>query len=100
MKASNAGWLVLVAAIFLAGISFQRGRCPEEAQTFDTDPHWEWLSKSSWCRTRCRLCVSTSVTAQRIIAGGKRAGEIGGWVQRSITPAWYAKAIRPKDLPE
>jgi hypothetical protein len=26
-------------------------------------------------------------------AGGKEPGEIGGWVKRSIRPAWYAKVI-------
>jgi hypothetical protein len=29
---------------------------------------------------------------------GWREGCIGGWVQRSTTPAWYAKAIEPVTL--
>src|SRR5688572_9003149 len=29
---------------------------------------------------------------------GYRDGRIGGWIQRSTTPAWYAKAIRPVTL--
>ena len=31
-------------------------------------------------------------------AGGRRAGEVGGWIQRSITAASYAKAIEPRTL--
>ncbi len=32
------------------------------------------------------------------LAGGAEAGEIGGRVQRSVTPAWYAKVIAPRSL--
>src|SRR4051812_16390434 len=29
---------------------------------------------------------------------GYRDGKIGGWIQRSTTPAWYAKVIQPVTL--
>jgi hypothetical protein len=31
-------------------------------------------------------------------AGGAQPGEVGGWIQRSITPAYYAKAIPTRTL--
>src|SRR5204863_513209 len=34
------------------------------------------------------------------LAGRERAGEVGGWVQRSITPAFYAKKIERRTFEE
>ena len=67
------------------------------SERFDADPAWEGF------RNRL-LPESLPITRQDFgfrdsnHAGGKRRGEIGGRVQRSTTPAYYAKAIAPKSL--
>src|SRR5262245_60840614 len=65
-------------------------------QDFGSDPGWEGLSNR---RTpspphRVRQDFGHRQTAK---AGG-RPGEAGGWVQRSLRPAWYGKAIAPRTL--
>ena len=53
-------------------------------------------SADSWEGYRNRLVPEPPpVTRQEF---GWRNGVIGGWVQRSTTPAWYAKAIQPATL--
>src|SRR5678815_2917880 len=81
------GLAVLAAARATAG----------ESEGFDADPRWEGH--------RNRLVPdNVPVTRQDFghrtthKAGGKAPGEIGGRVQRSVTPAWYAKAIEPVTL--
>jgi hypothetical protein len=66
-------------------------------ETFDVDPQWEGF--------RNRLVPDPPPMTRQSFgyrrsqkAGGAGKGEIGGWIQRSTTPAWYAKAIRPATL--
>lgn len=64
---------------------------------FDADPGWEGfrnrLVPDKPRVTRQRFGFQTSQKAS-----GRKAGEIGGWVQRAITPAYYAKPIATKTL--
>ena len=66
-------------------------------QSFETDPGWEGY--------RNRLAPEPAPIVRQHFgyrptnnAGGKTAGEIGGWVQRSIVPAYYAMPITSKTL--
>ena len=69
----------------------------EVTMDFATDPHWEGY------RNRL-LPVPMPITRQDFgwhatqRAGGKAPGEIGGWIQRSITPASFAKVIPTRTL--
>jgi hypothetical protein len=66
-------------------------------QSFDADPNWDGF--------RNRLTPAKPHVVRQQFgyrptnkAGGKRPGEIGGWVQRSIAPAYYALTVEPKSL--
>lgn len=69
----------------------------ERSEAFRADPDWHGfrnrLVPSPPPRTRQDFGYRTTQRAK-----GERGGEIGGWVQRSVTPAWYAKVIAPKTL--
>ena len=75
--------------------------CPAEGdaavESFDRDPKWDGyrnrLVPKAPPTTRQKFGYSTTRHA-----GGKAKGEIGGWVQRSTTPAWYARKIKPVGL--
>jgi hypothetical protein len=64
---------------------------------FDDDPRWDGhrnrLLPDPPPRVRQSFGLRTSS-----ISGDKSHGEIGGWIQRSITPAWFAKSIPEKSL--
>lgn len=64
---------------------------------FHVDPGWEGyrnrLVPDPPPRTRQHFGYRTTNRA-----GGARAGEIGGWIERSLTPASYAKVIPAKTL--
>src|SRR6478672_2840874 len=67
----------------------------EPVQSFATDPNWDAL--------RNRLLPTEPKTTRQDFgwrdtnkAGGRKPGEIGGRVQRSLTPASYAKVIPQK----
>jgi hypothetical protein len=66
-------------------------------QSFDIDPQWDGfrnrLVPESVPMTRQDFGYRDSDKAQ-----GAGKGEIGGWVQRSTTPAWYAKVIEAVTL--
>ena len=85
--------LILASVAALASSSL----AGERHEAFDRDPGWEGY--------RNRLTpASPRITKQRFgyrssgRAGGRSPGEVGGRVQRSATPASYAKAIAPKSL--
>ena len=64
---------------------------------FDVDPRWEGyrnrLVPDNLPLTRQDFGHRTSRKAS-----GRQAGEIGGRVQRAVTPAYYAKPIEPVSL--
>jgi hypothetical protein len=81
--------LVLISTVCLA-----QDR-PLRRQDFSTDPRWE--------AHRSRLVPSPSPKTRQAFgwresqhAGGKQRGEVGGRVQRSSTPAYYAAKIPAK----
>lgn len=70
-------------------------RAGERSQEFRSDPGWESF--------RSRLIPSPiPITRQDLghratrNAGGRAAGELGGWVQRSTRPSWVARPIPPR----
>src|SRR5688572_2409236 len=72
-------------------------RAAEMIADFTSDPEWEGH--------RNRLLPDPMPITRQDFgwrstqrAGGKAPGEIGGWVQRSIAPASYAKAIPTRTL--
>jgi len=71
--------------------------CATEPNRFDADPHWDGhrnrLVPDNLPATRQDFGYRTTRKA-----GGKDPGEIGGRVQRSVTPAYYAKSIAPVTL--
>jgi hypothetical protein len=88
--------LVLLPTGLIGPVAAQDSTSPAVVQ-FDTDPGWDG--------SRNRLVTGDlPVTRQHFgyrttqKAGGRRAGEIGGRVQRSLTPAYYAKPIATKTL--
>jgi hypothetical protein len=66
-------------------------------QSFDADPGWDGyrnhLEPPRPHVVRQRFGYRTTNKA-----GGAKAGEIGGRLQRSITPVWYATQIEPRTL--
>lgn len=88
---------VLWVLLLLIGPAHGQDPGARVPRSFDRDPGWEGH--------RNRLVPQKVRTTRQHFghrptrkAGGKGPGEIGGWVQRSIVPAYYAKAIGPKTL--
>ena len=69
----------------------------ERTADFSSDPAWEGhrnrLVPTPLPRTRQDFGYRTTR-----LAGGVASGEIGGRIQRSVTPAWYARVIAGKSL--
>jgi hypothetical protein len=92
-RAGNIATAAVVAALLTPGIAGGE----ERKATFDADPGWDGFQHQL-------VPVPSRKTRQDFgyrpsrFAGGRRAGEVGGWVQRSSTPAWYAKVIAPRTL--
>jgi hypothetical protein len=99
--AGNADYVLRVRsrrllAFLLVFISF-KAPGQQVLESFDVDPQWEGF--------RNRLVPEPPPVTRQSFghrpsqnAGGAGRGEIGGWIQRSTTPAWYARAIRPVTL--
>jgi hypothetical protein len=66
-------------------------------ETFAGDPGWEGFRNRLKPETPMRVHHDFGFRASTH-AGGARAGEIGGHVQRTPTAAYYALAIEPKGL--
>jgi hypothetical protein len=67
------------------------------SQDFTSDPRWD-SHRSRLLPSEPRATRQDFGHRSTSRAGGKEPGEIGGWVQRSITPAYYAKVIPEKSL--
>ena len=78
----------------LAGADGPRG---VRAQSFDADPGWDGF-RNRLQPTRPHVVRQAFGRRPTNKAGGKRPGEAGGWVQRSITPASYAVPVASKTL--
>lgn len=85
---------LLAASVAFAVVTLRVHGQGTRVEHFDADPQWEGY--------RNRLVPDPPPTTRQDfgyrpsqIAKGSGKGEIGGWVQRSTTPAWYAKKIAP-----
>src|SRR5215213_5599585 len=94
--------ILVTAAAALVAVTFAADAGPEaqqglRRQDFTSDAKWEGfrnrLLPAKPHMTRQDFGYRTSRHA-----GGKAAGEIGGRVQRSLGPAYYARRIREKTL--
>jgi len=72
-----------------------------KTENFDRDPGWEGLRNrfdASRSNKKSGLGVVQDFGYSQTNFAGKDKGEIGGVVQRSVTPAYYAAEIAPKTL--
>jgi hypothetical protein len=91
---------IAAASLLLWTANFAAAAPAEErVLRFDSDPGWESF--------RSRLAPDPPPLVRQNFgwrptnrARGKAAGEIGGWVQRSLTPAFYGMAIPVRTLEE
>jgi hypothetical protein len=87
---------ILAAAGSLALIS--AGFAPDlVVRDFAEDPRWDGY-RNRLVPDPPRLTRQDFGWRDTRHAGGKQAGEIGGWIQRSLTPASFARAIPEKTL--
>src|SRR2546430_1116464 len=91
---SRTSLIAMLALLYSVGIC--RGGT-ERSQTFDADPGWDGL--------RNRSAPNPGPTVTQIFGfrsssnAGGAAGELGGSIARTTTPAWYADVVStPKTL--
>jgi hypothetical protein len=91
---SPLSFCLLAASVVSAALMFAVHAQQTRVEHFDADPQWEGyrnrLVPDPPPRTRQDFGYRLSQNAE-----GASKGEIGGWVQRSTTAAWYAKKIAP-----
>ncbi len=82
--------------VFLACVSAQGAPTSLKSEAFDRDPGWEGFNNrlTPTKKQVVRQDFGYSPTQH----AGKAAGEMGGAVQRSTTPASYADTITPRTL--
>jgi hypothetical protein len=85
------------AAVYLSALLASAQPAELREENFSSDPLWEGY--------RNRLVPTPAGTTRQDFgyrttshARGAKPGEIGGWIQRSVTPAYYAKKISAKTL--
>jgi hypothetical protein len=103
MKPQSARRTTLIAmfALYalggLAAVS-ARGQEPRVVRdAFAADPRWEGF-RNRLAPERPQIVHQDFGYRATNRAGGTRAGEIGGFVQRSPTAAWYAMPIEPRSF--
>jgi hypothetical protein len=99
-SATRSNSVAMIALVSLCGVAAVAARADEPRvvrEAFAADPAWEGF--------RNRLAPARPPVVRQDFgyratnrAGGARAGEIGGFVQRSPTAAWYAMPIEPRSL--
>ena len=67
-----------------------------KSESFDRDPQWEGFNNRMKPQKPTAITQDFGYSSTRF--AGKKAGEAGGVIQRSMTPAFYAKRIEPKTL--
>src|SRR5678815_3099195 len=88
----------LILAVLLSGAAVA---AETRVQNFDRDPGWEGLRnrfEATRVNKKSGLGVEQDFGYRDTNFAGKEMGEIGGVVQRSVTPAYYAATIAPKTL--
>src|SRR5688572_23314468 len=87
----------ILPAMLLTVTTTMSASVADDALHFDTDPGWESYH-SRLVPDRPPVVRQDFGYRTSQFARGMKAGEIGGWVQRSITPAYYGMVIPPKSL--
>ncbi len=94
------GFALLPISLLTVECALRAGPTEVILQSFDTDPGWTGRNH----QPDPSLCVETvqdfgySLTRNASGTGGRVAGEVGGRVSRSLTPASYARRIEPRTL--
>ncbi|MBI4607151.1 MAG: hypothetical protein HY721_34745, partial [Planctomycetes bacterium] len=89
-----AASLAMVAAACALALAEGPGR---RTESFSKDPGWEGYRNRLFPSPAPRTRQDFGHRATRH-ARGEKTGEAGGWIQRSTTPAWYARRIAPRTL--
>ena len=84
---------ILVAGVFAGGGEKSGGKISTVFQDFSTDPGWEGVNN----RVQCENCpvVTQNFGWRPGHHNGDGAGEIGGVIWKSTTPAYYAMPVGP-----
>jgi hypothetical protein len=89
-------WTRATAALILSWARLAFG-ATESFQSFDSDPGWDGLRNHS--APNPGLSVTENFGFRNTSNAGGAAGELGGTIARTTTPAWYADVISaPKTL--
>jgi len=95
----RAGLAILALMVLTAGLMVAkvRGAPVQIHEDFSRDPGWMFYNlrqpASSWPTRRQDFGWSDAT-----FPGGARPGMIGGWIERSTTPATYSLPIRERTL--
>src|SRR5262245_11678603 len=93
----------LPARLLLGVLLLVTGKAGAEtrSESFDHDPGWEALRNqfdAARVNKKSGIGVVQDFGYVQSNFAGKEKGEIGGQVQRSVSPAYYAASIEPKTL--
>ncbi len=68
----------------------------DKTESFDRDPQWEGFNNRMQASKPTTIVQDFGYSATHF--AGRQAGEVGGVIHRSMTPAFYARKIQPKTL--
>jgi hypothetical protein len=90
-------WQLFLAADAPPQLLAQSAPAPAtKSESFDRDPLWEGFHNRMTPQQATIITQDFGYSNSNF--AGKRMGEAGGAIQRSMTPAFYAKRIEPKTL--
>jgi hypothetical protein len=89
------GTAAIFGVISSAG-AFEASETALKREDFDKDPDWEGFNNR--VMPKRRLIVEQDFGSSKTNHAGRAPGEMGGAVQRSTTPAYYAAKISTKSL--
>src|SRR6476660_711724 len=97
MKSSNrcVVGIVVLAAVMCAVVA-PSPAAALKSESFDRDPGWEGFKNRM--KPEKPVIVKQDFGYSMSNHAGKQKGEIGGAVQRAMTPAYYAAKIEPTTL--
>jgi hypothetical protein len=90
------GTLAMLAAGAGVGGADDKAKPTLKAESFDRDPGWEGFNNRIELKKIPTVTQDYGYSATKFAA--KEKGELGGRVQRSTTPSYYAEKIAPKTL--
>lgn len=91
--------LICLITTSLIGQSLAAEPLIQRSVSFAADPQWEGF-RNQLLPDRLPVVKQEFGYRSTQLAAGTTNGEIGGQIQRSIAPAWYAKKITPLSLKE